>query len=1495
MVYRLLERLEVNFMNKKTYAVILVICISFTLQPLCFAILNPQADLLISTPEQFAQFRDSVNNGNTYKGKTIALTADIDLGGGISNYWDPIGTEKENYFCGTFDGEGHTISGIYVKDNNMNALFTGLGEYGTIKNLFAKGVVFASITQTNKSSGGIVAENYGTIENCVSNISITAITQLPNIYVGGIAGTNYGVIKTSCQVNTIFNTYAINTIGGIVGINSGSGTVTDCFYISTKCLGCNSIPGTLGVTNEQMSSGEVAFMLYEAQNITSDYNGLFWGQDLAAQPQETLPKLTTDKSNILYQVTYMSKNSKYASSYANYGSVTALPPDPVYEDGALAYWTTDSQILQNPPPVPQAVFDKNTPVTENITVYAVLGRQFREKSDAVKIIAARAQHTVNFDLKDMVEFINPDYSVDLLTFSAKETLPSEISLDGSSVTWAPTQETPNQTEFTFSVTDKNPYIPSLFDSESQSAIGTMDLTILFVSTPDLTQYLEPDDSDPKGNTYFIQDTDDLIMLQTAVNSGVPSIGLSFKQTSDIALGCTLEKPWDPIGDYDCKFQALYDGGGYTVWDIYIDGNFWCGLFGYLGENGIIKNLSTKGTIKNIVGNSGVGGIAGWSRGIIENCQNYCDVTSTNGNCGGIAGFNENGDIIGCSNAGNISSFGANAGGIAGNSQYGNIINCRNSGNVICDNYILAGGIAGTVNHGTIENCSNTGNISASNQAGGIAGYSYCASVSCCYNTGNIKGVSYTGGICGNYQGDKDNYINNSYNTGSISGDEYMGGIIGYGFGYSQINNCYNFGTLINTNSQPDNIKNHIGSIAGILDLECTINNCFFNKDVFDENNSSGIQGIAEIDFSNPNIFIQAGWDFDNIWDIGTFIARPVLRSVPEGGNGSEEFPYIIPDLETLEDFCNTVNNGNDYENQYIKLTNDIDLKSDESDQWTPIGLNNTVPFSGIFDGNGKKISGIYIDSTNPYQGFFGYISNTGIVKNLGIKGTVNGSSYAGSVSGINYGIISGCYSETAVNGNNNIGGITGENNGVIENCYNTGSVSGSENIGGITGCDIASARISNCYNIGSVSGSSNIGENIGSCLGTIENCYFLSENQTASSNKGETPKTSAQFASGEVAFLLRSANIQSPIWGQNILNEPKDKFPLLTDDLYKQVYKVTFLLRNTEYALAYANFNGTVELPPTPSNNMFVKWCLTYNPDDDAFTSNSPITKDLNVYAIISNPGIGPEQYFTVEFDSQGGSIVNSIKVISTGTISEPSAPVKEGFVFEGWYTDQNCTEIFDFNTKIMRNLTLYAKWSEDENSGQIDTPDDWENPFIDVNEPDWFYESVKYVNINGLFVGTSENTFSPNAPITRGMIVTVLWRAENKPVVNYLMPFDDVDEWAYYSEAIRWAASEQIVKGYSNTEFGPDDSITREQIAAIMRRYAGYKGLDISATGDILQFADEQNISGWAKEDVSWAVGTELLLGKENKILDPLGNTTRAETAAVLQRFLPSILKNQI
>ncbi len=176
-----------------------------------------------------------------------------------------------------------------------------------------------------------------------------------------------------------------------------------------------------------------------------------------------------------------------------------------------------------------------------------------------------------------------------------------------------------------------------------------------------------------------------------------------------------------------------------------------------------------------------------------------------------------------------------------------------------------------------------------------------------------------------------------------------------------------------------------------------------------------------------------------------------------------------------------------------------------------------------------------------------------------------------------------------------------------------------------------------------------------------------------------------------------------------------------------------------------------------------------------------------------------------------------------------------------------------------------------------------WNNPFSDVSEGDWYYEAVRFVHERDLMNGYSDGRFGPNDPLSRAQLAQILFNKEGKPVVNYLLDFSDVANEAWYTEAVRWATSQGIVGGYGNGKFGPNDPITREQLAVMLWRYSGSP----AATNKELHFNDESEISGFALEALRWAVESGILNGYGDGRLGPQGQATRAQVAQMLKNFI--------
>lgn len=177
--------------------------------------------------------------------------------------------------------------------------------------------------------------------------------------------------------------------------------------------------------------------------------------------------------------------------------------------------------------------------------------------------------------------------------------------------------------------------------------------------------------------------------------------------------------------------------------------------------------------------------------------------------------------------------------------------------------------------------------------------------------------------------------------------------------------------------------------------------------------------------------------------------------------------------------------------------------------------------------------------------------------------------------------------------------------------------------------------------------------------------------------------------------------------------------------------------------------------------------------------------------------------------------------------------------------------------------------------------------PFADVPSGSWYYDDVAYVYDTGLMTGLTATTFGPNLSTTRGMIVTILWRMENEPAAKHGCPFADVRRGSYYEQAIAWASENGIVTGFDASTFAPDRAITREQLAAILFRFAAYRGMDaVTLRENLSSFQDQAAISAYAVSALNWTVGEGLMQGTGDK-LEPTGNATRAQVAAMLRRFM--------
>ncbi len=295
----------------------------------------------------------------------------------------------------------------------------------------------------------------------------------------------------------------------------------------------------------------------------------------------------------------------------------------------------------------------------------------------------------------------------------------------------------------------------------------------------------------------------------------------------------------------------------------------------------------------------------------------------------------------------------------------------------------------------------------------------------------------------------------------------------------------------------------------------------------------------------------------------------------------------------------------------------------------------------------------------------------------------------------------------------------------------------------------------------------------------------------------------------------------------------------------------------------------------------------------DAFTSTyaeATATVTGGTITATAYTGGGPTTYAVTTPDVENGTVRVSPSRASRGTTVTITVTPDEGYELE------SLTVLDSRDNEISLTDKGDGKYTFTMPAGRVTVEASFAKiapeplPFGDVDDGDWFADAVRFVYANGMMNGVSETDFAPHAATSRSMIVTILYRMEGEPVVDYAMDFTDVASDAYYTEAVRWAASKGIVGGYGNGLFGANDDVTREQLAAILYRYAAYQGYDVSQRADLSGFGDASSISGYAQEALSWAHAQGLVLGFEDGSLRPQGTASRAQIAAVLMRFLAAV-----
>ena len=572
-----------------------------------------------------------------------------------------------------------------------------------------------------------------------------------------------------------------------------------------------------------------------------------------------------------------------------------------------------------------------------------------------------------------------------------------------------------------------------------------------------------------------------------------SATVSLKLMNDLDLssygeGWNSGKGWEPIGSTSTyPFKGTFDGDNKKITGLFINRTEQLsGLFGYL-SGCTVQNLGLEEV--SITGGTHVGGIAGFvfnsvsSGSSVTNCHVTGTISGTD-MVGGMVGYAD-GSVTNCYTTSTVTGTGNNVGGVVGWAN-GSVTNCYATGTVTGTGNNV-GGVAGYAY--SITNCYATGAVSGSDSVGGLTG-SAC-NVKYCYATGTVTG---TGREVGGVTGYAYSITNCAALNLSVSGGSEVGRVAGYSSGGTLFGNAAFSGMTVKVNNVDQPISG--GTANNINGVDIT------SADI-----TTGIYWATSMNWNNPTVWtVESG-------------KLPILAAIPADvqdaaipphlvlggsssyflGEGTSTDPYQISTAEQLAKLAELVNVGDtSYNNKHYKLTTDLDLsaygkKWNSGKGWEPIGSTSTYPFKGTFDGDNKKITGLFINRTEQLSGLFGYLSGC-TVQNLGLEEvSITGGTHVGGIAGFVFNSVSSgssvtnCHVTGTISGTDMVGGMVGYADGSVTNCYTTSTVTGTgNNVGGVVGC--AAGSVTNCYATGAVSGGIEVGGVAGYAYSII-NCY----------------------------------------------------------------------------------------------------------------------------------------------------------------------------------------------------------------------------------------------------------------------------------------------------------------------------------------------------------------------------------------------------------------------
>lgn len=392
--------------------------------------------------------------------------------------------------------------------------------------------------------------------------------------------------------------------------------------------------------------------------------------------------------------------------------------------------------------------------------------------------------------------------------------------------------------------------------------------------------------------------------------------------------------------------------------------------------------------------------------------------------------------------------------------------------------------------------------------------------------------------------------------------------------------------------------------------------------------------------------------------------------------------------------------------------------------------------------------------------------------------------------------------------------------------------------------------------------------------------------------EGDTAKTYVTFTTnGFSPFVISAAaafigDTAYPTFQEAVENVKNDETITLaqnvaTDTVVTVARTVKFSIDTSRSSFAFDKDKNIVAGSNTTVNVTGTESPYTYDFSYTRPSSGGPGSSGGSISA--------PTTYAVNVNAATNGAVAADKKTASKGTTVTVTASPSKGYVVDAVkVVDKDGKDVAVTGKDGKYVFTMPASAVTVTGSFKAETPAPVALPFTDVKSGNWFYDAVKYAYEQGLMTGTSATTFALNGTMNRAMIVTVLYRLEKSPAVTGASKFTDVPAGQWYSDAVAWAAANQIVNGYDETTFGPMNAVTREQMAAILFRYEQVKGLEnVTLEENLNRFPDQNKISAYAIPALQWAVGQKIINGNADGTLDPTGTATRAQVAQIFTNLL--------